>query len=71
MALDKNEIIKECVNAANNPSTERNSMGCSEDWYNPYYAIGTVFSEDELAKRSESEIHDLIRLASAIGDALY
>jgi hypothetical protein len=49
----------------------RNSMGCSENWYNAYYAIKETFTIDEIKNMSEKEIENLVKLAEAIGEALY
>ena len=48
-----------------------NSMGCSENWYNAYYAICKTFSEEELLNMEENEIDDLIKLADRVGNAFY
>lgn len=48
-----------------------NSMGCSENWYDPIYAICKTFPEDELLKLSEEEVDRLLKLANNIGEALY
>ena len=52
-------------------TTQINSMGCSENWYNPYYAITRTFSKEEIEKMSDVEIENLVKLASVIGEALY
>ena len=49
----------------------RNRMGCSENWYNAYYAIGNTFSIDEIQSMSDKEIENLVKLADEIGMALY
>ena len=56
-----------------NPKTTnaRNSMGCSENWYNPYYAIQHAFSIDEIQAMDDKEIDHLVRLADEIGMGLY
>jgi hypothetical protein len=61
------------IDYINNPvtTTMRNSMGCSENWYNAYYAIKETFSIDEIQNMSEKEIENLVKLAEAIGEALY
>ena len=48
-----------------------NRMGCSENWYNPYYAIKETFSIDEIQSMSDKEIENLVKLADEIGMALY
>lgn len=49
----------------------RNRMGCSENWYNAYYAIKETFSIDEIQSMSDKEIENLVKLADEIGMALY
>ena len=49
----------------------RNSMGCSENWYNPYYAMKETFTKEEIVNMSDSEINNLIKLAENIMEALY
>ena len=57
----------------NNPITTeaRNKMGCSENWYNPYYAIMKAFSIDEIQSMTNREVENLVRLADEIGMGLY
>lgn len=52
-------------------TTVRNIMGCSENWYNAYYAIKETFSIEEIKTMSNTEIENLVRLADTIGEALY
>lgn len=49
----------------------RNRMGCSENWYNAYYAIKETFSIDEIQSMSDKEINNLVKLADEVGMALY
>ena len=49
----------------------RNRMGCSENWYNAYYAIKETFSIDEIEHMTNKEIENLVKLADEIGLALY
>lgn len=57
----------------NNPilTDARNKMGCSENWYNAYYAIKETFSIEEINSMCNKEIENLVRLADEIGMALY
>ena len=57
----------------NNPvlTDARNSMGCSENWYNPYYAIKETFAEEEIINMTDEEINNLVKLAENIMEALY
>lgn len=49
----------------------RNRMGCSENWYNAYYAIKETFSLEEIQCMTDKEIENLVKLADEIGLALY
>lgn len=64
---------KELVEDNNNyrQTSTRNSMGCSENWYDPEWAICNTFSEDEILRMSDQEIDNLIKLGEAIGNGLY
>ena len=57
----------------NNPvlTDARNSMGCSENWYNPYYAIKETFAEEEIVNMTDEEINNLVKLAENIMEGLY
>ena len=46
-------------------------MGCSENWYNSYYAMKETFSEKEIVNMTDKEISNLIKLAENIMEALY
>ena len=67
--MKKEEILANCKAAQ--ATTARNSMGCNESWYDPYFAMKSVFSEEELEAMPESELNHLYKLASTISDALY
>ena len=64
------ELLK-IKQARNLQSNMKNRMGCSEDWYNPYFAVANTFDDNILDKMSESEIEHLLKLAGTIGEALY
>lgn len=49
----------------------RNLMGCSENWYNPYYAMKETFTKEEIVSMTDKEINNLIKLAENIMEALY
>ena len=68
--MTKKEKLIEYIN---NPitTTARNRMGCSENWYNAYYAIKETFSIDEIQRMTDKEIENLVKLADEIGMALY
>ena len=52
-------------------TTMRNRMVCDENWYNAYYAIKETFSIEAINAMSDNEIENLVKLADAIGEALY
>lgn len=52
-------------------TSARNRMGCSENWYDPLYAISQTFSKQEIEKMSEHEINNLFKLSGNISDNLY
>ena len=52
-------------------SNAKNIMGCSENWYDPYYAIRETFSKEEVESMSECEVENLVKLAESIGEGLY
>lgn len=49
----------------------RNRMGCSESWYNLYYAFAQTFTLKDLEKMSEQEIWNILKIAGNIQEALY
>lgn len=65
----KQELLKYIAN----PKTtdNRNRMGCSENWYDPFYAVSQTFSIEEIQNMSYAEISNLFRLAISIEDGLY
>lgn len=67
--MKKDEIIKQILEAKK--VGYKNSMGCDESWYNPYYAIKQTFSIEEIEQMSDREIENLIKLAEKIEQALY
>ena len=54
-----------------NTTTARNRMGCSENWYDPYFCLGQTFTKEELESFSEEELERMLKLASTIGEGLY
>ena len=49
----------------------RNSKGCLERYYNPYYLIGSCFSSEMLMKVSEEELRNLLLLAEFASEIFY
>lgn len=52
-------------------TSAQNSMGCSENWYNPFFAVTQTFSKEEIEAMSEQEVCNLMKLAEKIADGLY
>ena len=67
--MTKEEIINGIKNVK--LTNARNSIGCSENWYNSYYAIKMTFSMEEIENMSEKELNNLVKLGNAISDGLY
>lgn len=49
----------------------RNRMGCSENWYNPYFAIKETFSLAQIQSMTDAEVKNLVNLAQNIANGLY
>ena len=67
--MTSNEIINEIVNLKE--TSARNSMGCSENWYNFFYAMSKTFTKEQIENMSERECNLLYKLATNIQDGLY
>lgn len=67
---DKQKLL-EYIEAEQKPTSARNLMGCSEDWYSPFYAIKQTFSKEEIEAMSDNEINNIFRIAAIIQEALY
>ena len=67
--MTKEEIINGIKNVK--LTNARNSIRCSENWYNSYYAIKMTFSMEEIENMSEKELNNLVKLGNAISDGLY
>lgn len=52
-------------------NNRRNSMGCSESWYDPTYSITQTFTKEEIESMTGKEVNDLWKLAENIADGLY
>lgn len=48
-----------------------NSMGCSENWYNFFYAMKETFTPEEIQNMTDRECELLERLATKIQEGLY
>ena len=73
----KSEIlggIKETLQEFEEKKAQRalNSMGCSENFYEPYYLIGKCFeSTNELDHMTERELNNLMKLAEFAAECFY
>lgn len=69
----KESIKSEVIKYMKEPKTTnaRNIMRCSENWYNPFYAISQTFSLEEVQAMSQLEVERLVKLGDAIGEGLY
>lgn len=69
--MTKEEIINNIKNTSLVGTSARNSMGCSENWYNSYFSIKMTFSMEEIENMSESELNNLVKLGNTIAEGLY
>ena len=67
--MTKEEIINRIKNVGT--TTARNSMGCSENWYNSFYSIKMTFTMEEIEAMTEKELNNLMKLADNIAEGLY
>ena len=65
------EIIKNIKNTSIVGTSAKNSMGCSENWYNAYFSIKMTFSMEEIENMSENELNNLVKLGNTIAEGLY
>lgn len=68
------EGIKETLQEFEEKKAQRalNSMGCSENFYEPYYLIGKCFEgTNELDHMTEKELNNLIQLAEFAAECFY
>lgn len=64
--------IQEKIKASNKPFTDAtNVMGCSENWYNTYYAISHTFTEEEINNFSLETLEALEKLGDRLSEAFY
>ena len=52
-------------------NNRRNSMGCSESWYDPVYSITQTFTREQIEAMTGKEVANLWKLAENIADGLY
>lgn len=63
------DLLKTILDTKGGPA--RNSMGCSESWYNFYFAVKQTFTKEEMEKMTDHEFALLERLHEKISDGLY
>ena len=52
-------------------SEQRNRMGCSEDWYDCYYAITQTVHPEVINRMSDEALDALVDCVCAVQEALY
>lgn len=52
-------------------SGQRNRMGCSEDWYDCYYAITQTVHSEVINNMSDEALDALVECVCAVQEALY
>ena len=52
-------------------SGARNRMGCSEDWYDCYYAISSTLHWNEVDNLTDEQLDSLVKVVCAVQEALY
>ena len=65
------EAINRYYEGLSKPKEGKNRMGCSESWYDPYYAITQTFTKDHIDMIEDEDLLDLVKLAENIQSALY
>ena len=70
---DNGSVKSKVIEYIQQPKTTdaRNRMGCSENWYNSYYAISQTFALEEVQAMSEMEVEHLVKLGDTIAEYLY
>lgn len=58
-------ILEKIKNAEYDKRAGFNSMGVSENWYNPHLLIQESFTKDELESMTEKELELLLKLANS------
>ena len=63
--------LEHYYNNAYQSSGARNRMGCSEDWYDPYYAITKTLHWNEVDNMNDEQLESLVKVVCAVQEALY
>ena len=64
-------VLDRYYNQKFQPSGLRNRMGCSEDWYDCYYAITQTVSSEVINRMSDEALDALVDCVCAVQEALY
>lgn len=64
-------VLEDINNAEYDKSKGFNSMGVSENWYNPHLLIKESFTKEELDSMTERELELLLRLSNSATDIFY
>lgn len=64
-------IINNYYNNLYSTTDALNRMGCSENWYDCYYAVTQTLTPDEVEEMSDVDLDKLIRVVSAVQEGLY
>ena len=67
----KTEILNKIKDALGSPAPGRNSMGCSESYYDAHFMTGKCFTEEELSVMDENCLQNLIKLADFASGVFY
>lgn len=68
---EKEKLIEYIENFDLSKNTSRNSMGCSELWYDSYFCVMQSFTLDEIKSFNELEIEHLLKVAETVSEGLY
>jgi len=64
-------VLDKIKKAFYDKSLGKNSMGVSENLYDPYYLIKMAFELEELEKMSDKELDNLLKLADYATEIFY
>ena len=64
-------VIDRYYNNKYQSSGQRNRMGCSEDWYDCYYAITQTVHSEVINRMSDEALDALVDCVCAVQEALY
>lgn len=69
--MKKEEILQKINDSTKKPAEGRNSMGCSESYYNEFYSVGQCFTKKELEAMDIKALKNLLKLAKLLSDVFY